>query len=438
MSVTVNNTSINYGSTSTITVNDLINVTITPSNSVINTEYTDTSIIYIVKPNISTLYYIIGYNGFNQQINLNTTVYVNVTLLNNILNITYNNSQEINVYGCVSYSWTPSLYLNNNNTSSVICTPLENITYTIIGKDSFNTISRTYLEIIVNTDLVFTPSNPTIYDGNLLILSVNYIGNYNFNNELVSYSNNDFNNDFNNEHVSYSNINSNNDFNYDLMSYSNNDLVSNNDFNNDFNNDLLSNNDSKNNMNYVWKSTLFNTLPPNCVYYKYGNTIKLHPYNTQEYKVTLYDNNNIVTSGNIKINVIEKPSNIIDIDILPYILYKPVLDRDKKKVVKILKEDKTLSYKIINFYYTTLQTAYRMEFTNKSGISFSIKWITLYQIINKSNEMILNFRQQWKFFQYINYNQRRGNVTVSNFAYLLNCINEIYLEYPQKIGIYPL
>jgi len=410
MSVTVNNTSINYGSTSTITVNDLINVTITPSNSVINTEYTDTSIIYIVKPNISTLYYIIGYNGFNQQINLNTTVYVNVTLLNNILNITYNNSQEINVYGCVSYSWTPSLYLNNNNTSSVICTPLENITYTIIGKDSFNTISRTYLEIIVNTDLVFTPSNPTIYDGNLLILSVNYIGNYNFNNEPVSYSN----------------INSNNDFNYDLMSYSN--INSNNDL------DI----DSKNNMNYVWKSTLFNTLPPNCVYYKYGNTIKLHPYNTQEYKVTLYDNNNIVTSGNIKINVIEKPSNIIDIDILPYILYKPVLDRDKKKVVKILKEDKTLSYKIINFYYTTLQTAYRMEFTNKSGISFSIKWITLYQIINKSNEMILNFRQQWKFFQYINYNQRRGNITVSNFAYLLNCINEIYLEYPQKIGIYPL
>jgi hypothetical protein len=410
MSVTVNNTSINYGSTSTITVTDLINVTITPSNSVINTEYTDTSIIYIVKPNISTLYYIIGYNGFNQQINLNTTVYVNVTLLNNILNITYNNSQEINVYGCVSYSWTPSLYLNNNNTSSVICTPLENITYTIIGKDSFNTISRTYLEIIVNTDLVFTPSNPTIYDGNLLILSVNYIGNYNFNNEPVSYSN----------------INSNNDFNYDLMSYSN--INSNNDL------DI----DSKNNMNYVWKSTLFNTLPPNCVYYKYGNTIKLHPYNTQEYKVTLYDNNNIVTSGNIKINVIEKPSNIIDIDILPYILYKPVLDRDKKKVVKILKEDKTLSYKIINFYYTTLQTAYRMEFTNKSGISFSIKWITLYQIINKSNEMILNFRQQWKFFQYINYNQRRGNITVSNFAYLLNCINEIYLEYPQKIGIYPL
>ena len=408
MSVTVNNTSINYGSTSTITVTDLINVTITPSNSVINTEYTDTSIIYIVKPNISTLYYIIGYNGFNQQINLNTTVYVNVTLLNNILNITYNNSQEINVYGCVSYSWTPSLYLNNNNTSSVICTPLENITYTIIGKDSFNTISRTYLEIIVNTDLVFTPSNPTIYDGNLLILSVNYIGNYNFNNEPVSYSN----------------INSNNDFNYDLMSYSNINS----------NNDLV----SKNNMNYVWKSTLFNTLPPNCVYYKYGNTIKLHPYNTQEYKVTLYDNNNIVTSGNIKINVIEKPSNIIDIDILPYILYKPVLDRDKKKVVKILKEDKILSYKIINFYYTTLQTAYRMEFTNKSGISFSIKWITLYQIINKSNEMILNFRQQWKFFQYINYNQRRGNVTVSNFAYLLNCINEIYLEYPQKIGIYPL
>jgi hypothetical protein len=318
----------------------------------------------------------------------------------------------------------------------------------------------------VNTDLVFTPSNPTIYDGNLLILSVNYIGNYNFNNYLNN-SNINSNNDFNyNIIMNYSNINSNNDFNYDIMNYSNinSNINSNNNFNYDIMNNLNNenndsninlinndvnnnvNNDSNinlinndvNNMNYVWKSTLFDTLPPNCVYYKYGNTIKLHPYNTLEYKVTLYNNDTIVTSGNIKIIVIEKPSNIIDIDILPYILYKPVLDRDKKKLVKILKEDKSLSYRIINFYYTTLQTAYRMEFTNKSGISFSIKWITLYQIINKSNEMILNFRQQWKFFQYINYNQRRGNVTVSNFAYLLNCVNEIYLEYPQKIGIYPL
>jgi len=462
MSINVSNTSIKYGSTSLITVNNLINVTIIPSESVINTDYTSNSIIFTVKPIISTLYYITGYNGLNQQINLNTTIYVNVTLLNNIIEITYNNSQEINVYGCISYSWTPSLYLSNNNTSSVICTPLENITYTIIGKDSFNTISRTYLEIIVNTDLVFTPNNPTVYDGNLLILSVDYTGNYNFMYEtnINNYVNINSNNDFNYNLVyesninNYVNINSNNDFNYNLMYDSNmnnfitnvltndvltNDVITNDVLTNDvLTNDVLTNGTINNSKTYVWKSTLFNTLPPYCVYYKHGSTIKLHPYNTQEYKVTLYNNNNVITSGNIKINVIEKPSNVIDVDILPYILYKPVLERDKKKVMQLLKIDKILSYKIINFYYTTLQTAYRMEFTNKSGTSFSIKWITLYQIINESTEMILNFRQQWKFFQYIQYNQRRGNVTISNFAYLLNCINELYLEYPQKIGIYPL
>ena len=149
MSITVSNTSINYGSTSSIIVNDLLNVSITPYDSVINTEYSGTNtVIFTIKPIISTLYYITGYNTLNNVINLNTTIYVNVTLLNNIIEIPYNTPQQINVYGSLSYLWSPSLYLDNNNLSSVICTPLENIIYTITGKDSFNTVSRIYLKIV--------------------------------------------------------------------------------------------------------------------------------------------------------------------------------------------------------------------------------------------------------------------------------------------------
>ena len=373
MSLIVSNTSLNYGNTSTITVSDLTNVSISPSDSVINTETNSGNniITFTVKPSISTLYYISGYNALYTLINLNTTVYVKVTLLENVVEIPYNTSQQLNVYGAVSYKWSPSQYLSSNTSSSVICVPLENIEYTILGTDSFNTVTKTYLKIIVNTGLIFTPTNPTVYDGNLLNLSVEY---------TIPSSN----------------------------------------------------------LNYVWKSKLFNTLPPNCVHYKYSNTIILHPYNNEEYNVTVYENESILTSGNIKINVIEKPMNIIDIDILPYILYESIINRDKKRLIRLLNENKQLTTKIINFYYTTLQTAYRMEWTNKTGISFVVKWLTLYQIANESNEMILNFNQQWRFFQYINYHQTRNNITTSNFAYLLNTINQTYLEFPQKIGVYPL
>ena len=444
MSITVSNTSINYGGTSLITVNDLLNVSITPYDLVINTEYTGTNtVIYIVKPIISTLYYIVGYNTLNNRINLNTTIYVNVTLLNNIIEIPYNNSRQINVYGCVSYLWSPSLYLDNNDSSSVICTPLENIIYTITGKDPFNTVSRIYLKIVVNNGLVFTPSNPTVYDGNLLNLSVYFDGDNISNSGNISYILDNYNiyeDDTNNYIWTFLNgvatlsVTSNNalhDTNIDTITNTSNTADTSNTSN-------TADTSNTSNITYVWKSKLFDTLPPNCIYYKYGNKIKLHPYSTQEYNVTVYQNNNILTSGNIKINVIEKPMNIIDIDIIPYIFYESVINRDKKSLIKLLNKNKELTTKIIKFYYTTLQTAYRMEWTNKSGISCSIKWTTVYQVINESNEMILNFNQQWNFFQYINYHQTRNNITKSNFAYLLNIINEIYLEYPQKIGIYPL
>jgi len=428
MSITISNTSINYGGTSSITINDLLNVSITPYDSVINTEYNGTStVIYALKPTISTLYYIIGYNTLNNKINLNTTIYVNVTLLNNIIEIPYNTSQQINVYGSSSYLWSPSLYLDNNNSSSVICTPLENIIYTIIGKDPFNTVSRIYLKIVVNNGLVFTPSNPTVYDGNLLNLSVYYNPNNNISNSgNISYVLDNYN--------VYEEDNTNNYIWTFLNGVATLSVISNNELNETNTNTIT----DRSNITYVWKLKLFDTLPPNCVYYKYGNTIKLHPYSTQEYNVTVYQNNNILTSGNIKINVIEKPMNIIDIDIIPYIFYQSVINRNKKSLIKLLNENQELTNKIIKFYYTTLQTAYRMEWTNKSGISCPIKWTTFYQIINESNEMILNFNQQWNFFQYINYHKTKNNITKSNFAYLLNIINEIYLEYPQKIGIYPL
>ena len=363
------NPSLNYGETTDIIVYYLLNVNITPNSSVINIVQSGYEYIITVKPTETTLYYVNGDNGFGQIINLNLTVYVNVTVLdlNNTISTDYNTPIDLNAYGSLSYYWYPSTYLNQTNGSSVTSTPLENITYYIEGTDQFNTVTRTYLNVVVNSNLLFTPEKPTVYDGNLLNLSVTY-------NSIGS------------------------------------------------------------NVIYTWKSELFDDLPPNCVNLLYGDTIKLHPYNSISYTVSAYDNQTkeLITRGKIQIDVIIKPSHIIDVDILPYSIYKYVIHRNKSQLIKVLTQNKKLSKKIIDFYYTTLQTAYRMEFTVKNGISYKVNWLTLYQVMNESNGMILSFEQQWKFFQFINQYQN------CNFKYLLNTINEIYLEKPQKIYITPL
>ena len=366
MSINVTNTSINYGDISIIQVLNLTNIIITPNISVINIEIVGNITTITVKPDITTLYYITGYNSFNLFISLNTTIYVKITSLQNKYIIDYNTSLQLNVNGSSTYIWYPSTYLNVTNQSSVICTPLENIIYTILGTDEYYTITRTYIEIIVNSNLIFTPSNPTIYSGNRLLLNVSH-NNPNIDNILT----------------------------------------------------------------YSWQ-----LIPLNCNNIKYGNTIILNPYQNQEYRVTAYNNNDIITVGNIKLNVIVKPSNIIDSDILPYKWYNLIIERNRDELIKEVKFNKVLSFKIINFYYTTLQSAYRMEWTNKNGIPCKINWTTLYEIVNETSDMKLSFEQQWKFFQYIQYN--RHSRTQSNFFYLLNIINEIYLENSQKISLYPM
>jgi hypothetical protein len=377
MSLVSSTTSIQYGETSVITVYDLSNVTIQPSDSVLSINVTLGSVIITVEPQLSTIYYITGYNAFQQIINLNETIYVNVTIEenNNQITTNFNTPIQLNAFGSLSYKWYPPTYLNQTNGDSVICTPYKNITYSIIGKDSFNSVSRTYIKVIVNSNIIFSPSNNIeIYDGNLLNLSATY----NTKNTIP-----------------------------------------------------------ENNLTYQWLSNFYNGLPPSCCTFLYGESIKLNPYRTIEYTLTIFNktNNQVLSSDIVKINVKSKPSNIIDIDILPYSIYQFVLNRNKLELTKALIKNRSLSKKIIFFYYTILQTSYRMEWTNKNGISYVIPWITFYQINNESNEMILSFEQQWKFFQYINKSKRSREKISSNFAYLLDIINSIYLEHPTNIQI---
>jgi hypothetical protein len=388
MSVILGSTNINYGETTTITVNGLNNITVIPENLVISTETTLTGIIATVEPGISTIFYINGYDNLMNLISFNETIYVNVTSQigsyspdfidivksNTYYTVNYNTPITLTVEGSISYKWYPITYLNTTTGPSVISTPLKDIVYTVYGTDPFNVTSATKISITVNTYMVFTPSKPVVYDGNLLNLSVIY-NNSNAINPLIT---------------------------------------------------------------YTWKSSMFSSLPNNCVNLLYGDSIELHPYQNQEYIVSAYQSNQLISSAPILITVIQKPPNIIDVDIIPLQIFDLVISRNSKALTNALVKNKNLSKKIINFYYNVLITAYRYEFTNKNGISYKVPWYCYYQKVNKSNEMIISFNQQWNFFKYINNNQTRAGNSASNFAFLLNHVNKIYLEHPQKIYITPL
>ena len=405
MSLVSKTSSIKYGESSIITVYDLSNVLVQPMDSVSNIEVTAGSVIITVIPQISTIYYISGYNAFQQQINLNETIYVNITIMyeNHEISTDFNTIVELNVFGSSSYKWFPETYLNQTTGNSVLCTPSKNIRYSVMGTDPFNSVSRTYIDVKVNTNIIFTPSNNiTIYDGNLLNLSGYYITQYNENPVRINIGN--------------------------YKQYPDENIVLDSE-------QYLEQLNNSQNYTYQWLSNFYNGLPSNCCKYQYGEELVLHPYKTIEYTLTIINNSNreIISYDTVKINVVSKPSHIIDVDILPYSIYKLVINRNKTQLSKELLQNKQLSKKIIYFYYTILQTAYRMEWTNKNGIPFVVQWQTLYQITNKSNEMILSFEQQWKFFQYINNSRRSQKETSSNFAYLMNVINSIYLEHPQKV-----
>jgi len=168
----------------------------------------------------------------------------------------------------------------------------------------------------------------------------------------------------------------------------------------------------------------------------YGTTFRLIPYKTQTFIVNGVDsNNNLIAYSQITIKTIEKPSYLLDNDLLPNEYYDIIINRNTKELRRKLIENKILSQKIIKFYYNQILTAYRFQWNNKNGTQYKMPWLTYIQVNNDSNEVVISFKDQWKLFQYIHMNQQRNGYTKSNFAYLINIVNSIYLEKPQQIYV---
>jgi hypothetical protein len=168
----------------------------------------------------------------------------------------------------------------------------------------------------------------------------------------------------------------------------------------------------------------------------YGTSFRLIPYKTQTFIVNGVSSNGMVSSfSQITIKAIEKPNYLLDNDLLPNEYYDIIINRNTKELRRKLTENKILSQKIIRFYYNQILNAYRFQWTNKNGTQYKMPWLTYIQVNNESNEVVISFKEQWKLFQYINTNLQRNGYTKSNFAYLINIVNSIYLETPQQIYI---
>ena len=188
-------------------------------------------------------------------------------------------------------------------------------------------------------------------------------------------------------------------------------------------------------LNYEWKP--YNRIYLDDSYVQnYGTSFRLIPYKTQTFIVNgVSSNGDIIVFSQITIKAIEKPNYLLDNDLLPNEYYDIIINRNTKELRKKLIENKILSQKIIRFYYNQILNAYRFQWTNKNGTQYKMPWLTYIQVNNDSNEVVISFKDQWKLFQYIHMNQQRNGYTKSNFAYLINIVNSIYLEKPQQIYV---
>ena len=177
---------------------------------------------------------------------------------------------------------------------------------------------------------------------------------------------------------------------------------------------------------FKWRSTHSIGLPEQYAGIKYGNSITIYPYFSLGYIVEAITNNGkFLTSNRIDINVIPKPVNILDNDIIPEILYESVINRNSKKVKELLLQNTRLLNKIITFYYNTITNAYKLENNNKTGSQVKVPWISNYSIVNDNNDMIVTFDQLWNLYIYINRYKTNSMKYISNFAFLLKNVNDL-------------
>jgi hypothetical protein len=172
---------------------------------------------------------------------------------------------------------------------------------------------------------------------------------------------------------------------------------------------------------YQWICTNQNTYLPSVCFPNFNTAIiKLKPLRDLNYNCIITDSLSNVITIPVTIKVVDKPMEVIDMDILPVYLENEILMRNKKGVIEKLKKNKSLLMKLIQFYNIQLQSSYKYVMQGKQGRGFRVPWITKYQITNEQPYYLLSYHQQYQFLRYLLQNQHP--YSKSNFMYLINIV----------------
>lgn len=365
MSLQIKNQYLTYGNASYITIKNLKNIYIQPSdntNTIDKSSYLLNSYKYeiVINPQKSTSYTIFGLNAQNEKVSLSFILYVKITLNINEISINKGDSIVIKAYGSEDYTWTPSTYITQNN-NTITTSPTSSILYTASSTDFFGYSSEASVQINVLDNLLFNPSEPVIYEGDLASIQVSQ------------------------KDTSYSNI------------------------------------------SYSWRSKKSFELPLQYANIVHSDELNIHPFFSVSYLVEGKQDNNLLLRSSLSVVVLPKPSNILDREILPLIFYQEVITRNRDALREKIKKNIRIAFQVVAFYQNILSYAYKQEFTNRMGANLKVPWRAYYNQKNKTNNFIITFRQQWSLYAYINQNQRKQSVTISNYAFLLNTINNLCL-----------
>jgi hypothetical protein len=157
-------------------------------------------------------------------------------------------------------------------------------------------------------------------------------------------------------------------------------------------------------------------LPDSCYPEFTTDIMRFIPERDYEYEVTAYDGLGNESIGYVKIQVIPKPIDVLQNDLIPMTLYEDVIHRRKNVVIEKLKRDTNLLSQLTQFYNIQLQTAYKLEFQAKEGRGYRVPWISKYQITNQTNHMLISFEQQYQLLRYL------LNTPNCNLNFLMNII----------------
>ena len=132
----------------------------------------------VASPNITTDYTITGTdtNGcldvISALVNVNPQPIISLSSVPNTYDICEGSSININAFGALSYSWSPSFGLNSTTAQSVIANPNTSTYYTVIGTDinSCTNIANFQLNVGINPTVSITSNNPVICEGQSVAL----------------------------------------------------------------------------------------------------------------------------------------------------------------------------------------------------------------------------------------------------------------------------